>query len=210
MPKEKIHVITQRTSSPPKEIVAHHLQVLPGDFERWAGLTLTSVARTLIDLGSVVSEPTLTKALDIAFNRRLITFDQLAGRLALQGGPGRRGAKALRKILSDGPVLPQSELERKFLRHYERSDLPPIEKQFPIDFTAFMGHVDYAIPSVKIAIECQSYTYHGGKQAWAKDSFRRNQLTELGWRVIYVTWADIDERPEEVIAQIRRMVEARS
>ncbi len=62
--------------------------------------------------------------------------------------------------------------------------------------------VDFAYPDLKLAIEADGYRWHTGRIRWEHDLARRNRLTALGWRTLHVTWSDIEQRSEELMARI--------
>jgi very-short-patch-repair endonuclease len=63
--------------------------------------------------------------------------------------------------------------------------------------------VDFAYPDRRIAIEVDGYRWHAGRRRWERDLARRNALTALGWRVLHVTAADIEQRPGDMLAIVR-------
>ena len=62
-------------------------------------IPITTPARTLIDLSSVLDEETLESAVEYAFRRRLAGERFLRQRLDALGGSGRPGSGMLRRIL---------------------------------------------------------------------------------------------------------------
>jgi predicted transcriptional regulator of viral defense system len=80
------------------------------------GIPCTSVARTLLDLAEVVGARGLERAVEQAEILRLLDMRPIDDVLARANG--RRGAGALRAVLSDirlGTTLTRSELEERFL-----------------------------------------------------------------------------------------------
>lgn len=67
----------------------------------------------------------------------------------------------------------------------------------------FIARLDFAYPDMKVAIECQSYEWHSGRQNWEKDIDRHNRLQSLGWIIVYVTWEDLQHRPNIVAERVR-------
>ena len=67
----------------------------------------------------------------------------------------------------------------------------------------FIARLDFAYPDLKVAIECQSYEWHSGHQNWEKDIERHNRLQSLGWIIVYVTWEDLQHRPNIVAERVR-------
>ncbi|MGH2727495.1 MAG: endonuclease domain-containing protein [Actinomycetota bacterium] len=57
-------------------------------------------------------------------------------------------------------------------------------------------------PDSLLAIEVDGYRWHSGRSRWETDLARRNRLTSRGWRVLHVTAADIEHRPDELTCTI--------
>jgi very-short-patch-repair endonuclease len=68
------------------------------------------------------------------------------------------------------------------------------------DDSGFVARVDFAWPEQKVAVEYEG-VWHGERQNVAKDRRRLNKLTAAGWRVVFVTAADL-HHPEELIVRI--------
>ncbi|GAA1479986.1 type IV toxin-antitoxin system AbiEi family antitoxin domain-containing protein [Gordonia sinesedis] len=64
--------------------------------------------------------------------------------------------------------------------------------------------VDAAFPDRCLIIEIDGMAYHRDAHAFQYDRTRRNDLIADGWTVLNFTWWDLIERPDEVIARIRR------
>jgi hypothetical protein len=82
------------------------------------GIPVTTIPRTLIELGASVSRWRLQAALDQALRDGLTSPGQLTAELAGLGGRGRRGAGRLRRLLEDpdlGLPPPASVLERRII-----------------------------------------------------------------------------------------------
>lgn len=59
------------------------------------------------------------------------------------------------------------------------------------------------LPKAKsIAIECDSFTWHGDKEAFAKDKKRERKLTDLGYPVYRFSGREINENPTKVAIEI--------
>ena len=70
------------------------------------------------------------------------------------------------------------------------------------DDDGFIARVDFAYPDLKIAIEYEG-AWHGRPGQLAKDRGRLNRLYEAGWRVFFVTAADMHD-PDGLIRSIAR------
>jgi very-short-patch-repair endonuclease len=60
--------------------------------------------------------------------------------------------------------------------------------------------VDFAWPEHRLAVEYEG-VWHGERQQVARDRRRLNDVTRAGWRVIFVTAADLHD-PVRLIARL--------
>lgn len=203
--KRKIIEITTPRDLRANKIKVHTGCLAPEEVTSVGPINVTTVARTLLDLGAVVEPQVVQGAVTDALRQKLITPERLQRYLRSAGGRGRRGAKTLRSIVAAlGDRRPESVLELRLIRVLRRSGLPEPISQFSIRRgQKVVARVDLAYPEIRLAIEADSYRYHGGSADWRRDLARRNELTGLGWRVIHVTWDDVTRRPATVIRQVR-------
>ena len=190
-----------------KGIVIHEVQSLPSvDVTIVDSIPVTTVTRTLVDLGAVVAPKVLEEALDDALRQRLTSVSRLRWRLEELGSKGRAGIVAIRSLLDArglGHITPKSDLETRFAQLRRDRGLPEPIAQYQIrDKGKLVAVVDFAYPDLRLAIEVDGYRWHTGKPRWAHDLARRNRLSALGWRVIHVTETDIEEQPGRVIGTI--------
>ena len=191
----------------------HQISSLPtGDVMRVGPIPTTTPTRTLLDVGSVLSQKGLEEALDSALRQRLTSLDRLRVGVEKLGGRGRRGPATLGKLLdARGDVVPtDSALETRLSRLLRQHRLPQPQRQVEVrDEREFIGRLDFAYPELMIAIEVQSYRWHSSRAAWRKDMERLNRLQALGWIVIQVTYDDLECRPESVLRRIRDAINVR-
>jgi REase_MTES_1575 len=199
-----------RQASPAAWLILHNNQSLPADEVRKMGpLLVTSPARTLLDLGAVISPRQVEHALEDAVRRKLTNFVELNDILLRHAASGRNGVGVLRELLEDrspSDVDQHSRFERRMLRLMKNAGLPVPERQhlvFDSDGYPF-AQIDLAYPEIKLGIECDSYTFHSGREAWEADLARRNKLTLMGWYIIHVTWRQLTTCPYKVLAEIRK------
>jgi very-short-patch-repair endonuclease len=183
----------------------------PVDVTRMGPIPVTTPTRTVADLCGVLGRDRVEPALDDALRRGLTSLPRLRWAAERLGGRGRTGARLLAELLRErqaGWTPPASQLESKVERLLRRVGLPPPVSQYEIrDQGMLLGRVDFAYPEAMVAIEADGYRYHSGKVAWQRDRVRRNALTTRGWRVLHVTWDDLQTRPDEVTAEIRGALE---
>jgi len=185
----------------------HQNALPPVDVTVLDGIPVTTPARTLIDVSSVVPSETVEEALDDALRRGLVTRARLRWRVEQLARPGRPGVTVIRELLAardPGTAVPQSVLETKMMRLLRRARLPRPVAQHRIRANGrVVATVDFAYPDEQLAIEVDGYRWHSGRVRWEHDRARLNALTLLGWRVVHVTSADLARRPQDVIDRIR-------
>jgi G:T-mismatch repair DNA endonuclease (very short patch repair protein) len=127
--------------------------------------------------------------------------DLAAVRAAATELPKCRGSAVAREVtrLADG--LAGSPQESRLRLLIMRAGFPPLVAQYKIfDGEGRIGRVDFAYPDQKIVIEYEG-TWHGQPQQVGKDRRRLNRLLAAGWRVIFVTAADL-HRPAQLFARL--------
>jgi REase_MTES_1575/Transcriptional regulator, AbiEi antitoxin len=191
--------------------IVHRVRALPAcDRATRQAIPVTQPSRTLVDLAAYIDAGELEQALDDALRRGLTTVSRLHWRLD-EIGRGKRGCSTLRRLLRERPagsIAPESRLERRVLSAIANAGLPEPERQFSIsDGRRFVARVDFAYPARRLAIEADGYAYHSGRLAWEKDLERRNALEKLGWRVLHVSWRQLDQRPAVFVATLARCLD---
>ncbi len=66
---------------------------------------------------------------------------------------------------------------------------------------------DLAFPGCRLAVEVDGWAWHIDPDRFQRDPARQNALVLAGWTVLRFTWSDVTERPDRVVAQIRRALE---
>jgi very-short-patch-repair endonuclease len=179
------------------------------DVCRRRDLPCTTPLRTVIDLGSVVGERRVERALEDCLRRGLIAMPRLEGRLA-SDLRGHRGVTTLRNVLAARVGPSDSDFEIALYRLFKNSNLPPFVPQFEIgNGDGSRMRVDCAWPFAKVAVEGQSFRWHGDISDRQRDIARIERLKDLGWEVIQVTWEDVRRRPHHTVERIRERLAPR-
>ncbi len=74
----------------------------------------------------------------------------------------------------------------------------------------FLGRPDLVDERLGIILEADSFEWHGGRAALARDSRRYNRFAVNGWLVLRFTWEDVVFHPLEVAAVLRAAVAERA
>lgn len=190
------------------DVVVHRTGRLPGcDLDRAGAIPVTSASRTLLDLGAVVEQDIVEIALEYALRRRLTSISRLRWRLDQVGGRGHAGSAALRRLLDlRDPLLrpAQSVLEVRLVQKIRRAGIPHPIRQFEVRVPSGRRYLDFAFPHSMLAVEVGGRDSHTGPAAEQRDALRHNELTALGWRILYFSWNDVEHRVDYVVGCIRR------
>ncbi len=111
-------------------VVVHHGTIPLNDRRRLGPITITSPARTIVDLAGVLDDEDLTAVVEDAIHRGLTTPMSIRRCLDAIGGKGRPGTARLRAILDDrGDHRPtMSRLEVKIWRTLRAKGLTPFRQ----------------------------------------------------------------------------------
>ena len=198
-PDGPVHVTLSSRGCRKAGIAAHNTRSLPPTDRtiRW-GIPATSPVRTVIDLAESVDDRELEQILAEARVMKLFTEGQL--RNALGRARGRRGAKRVRRILAraQGPALTRSEAEKRFLALVRAAQLPE-----PRANALVAGcEVDFYWPLEGLVVEIDGFAFHSSRRSFERDRARDAALTARGLRVTRVTWRQLSDGPEAVIARL--------
>lgn len=169
-------------------------------------IPVTTPARTVFDLAGVVPRGRAERALDHVLNERLCTLADLQQVFFAMARQGRRGTVAMREFLKErgeGYVAPASELERIGRKLFADGGVPAPAFEVDLGSDKWVGRVDCVWRDERVIVELDSRRHHTGLLARDSDRRRDNELMAAGWRVIRVNWADLHDRPDEVLAWIR-------
>ena len=191
-------------------LVVHETKALDArDVTVVDGIPVTTIERTLLDLGAVRHPLTVERAVETALRKELTTLPDLRATLRRLGRKGRNGAGVLRTILDDRDPdrrLTESTMEMRMLQVLRANGLPQPVAQYEIRHQGrFVARVDAAYPDLRIALEYESFEWHTGKEALVRDSTRRNALVGASWLPVAVTWEDLRTGGHRVCDEILRI-----
>ena len=192
----------------------HRMQSLspPDVVLRDDGIPITSVARTILDLGAVVHPNQVGRAAIDALHRRLVSWEQLAQVLVREGGRGRAGTAPLRRFMARedaGIAALESELEVRFWELVRAYGLREPVRQFVVRGGGRNFRIDFAYPDVLLAMEVDGVAWHGTAADRRRDRERDRALEALGWTVLRFKWEDVIRRPDLVVARINEALASR-
>ena len=170
---------------------------LDPDTMTWRRIPITTVARTIVDLASVLPLNDLALACHEAGVKHKTSPRQVMEVLARR--PNAKGAQKLRLIYEgDAPAL-LSRLEKGFRKLLADANLPLPEFNRP----AGGRRVDCRWDWVPLTVELDSYTFHHSRHAWEQDRRREREARARGDEFRRYTWGDVFENPDEVLRELR-------
>ena len=171
------------------------------DVSRTRQVPVTTPARTLLDLGAVVSAARIEAAMEDALLRRLTTTAALTSTVERLTRRGRNGSAVLRQLVSerDPAAAPtESVLEDELLQLLRDAGLPEPVRQHRVGRV----RLDFAYPAANVGIEADSRIWHGARADVQRNSDKANVLAAHGWRVLHFTSHDVRDRPHYVARQV--------
>jgi hypothetical protein len=199
-----LDVTATRGKNKVQGIEVHSTRILaPQDFTIHDAIPVTSVARTLLDLGAVVRPHELAKAIDRA--ERLRLFDLNTVNDVLERANGRRGARALRNaIAAYEPSTQKSELERRFKALIETaSDIPTATFNAAVEGEKATHEVDAFWPQQRLAVQLDGFEFHRTRRDRERDADSDADLELAGHRVMRLTWDDVAVHRERTLRRLR-------
>lgn len=186
-----------------KDLCAEHVMV-------WRGIPITKPLVTAVDLGVELNPMDLAEVYVRA--RQIRLFEPPAvqaeiGRLSRQGRTGLRVARKATELVMIGDRPADSVLELRF-HHNVGRHLPPYEYQWPVRINGKDYRIDFAYPSIKLAIELDGYDKRRSRASLDYDARRGRLLLHDGWTVPHFTWTDINADPHGVAAEILQLLRA--
>jgi Protein of unknown function (DUF559) len=180
----------------------------PEEIQVLAGVTCTTTARTLVDLAGIVGSGTLKKTVGRAAIRKRLDLDAVD--LAIHAAKGRRGLKALELALvpyrtEDGkPPDVRSDFETLVLPQLLDMGLPRpgCNVWLHLDGERFL--VDFLWDRAQVIVETDGRETHETPIAFQSDRRRDQLLAAAGYRVLRITWSQIQAEPAAVLERVAR------
>jgi very-short-patch-repair endonuclease len=163
---------------------------------------VTTVPRTVFDLAGTLPIDQLEQIFNEAEIQR--RTDPLSLPDLIARYPRHKGVPAARQILKSEPALIRKELEARFRRVIRKSNLPLPR----FNYVVCGYECDAVWPDHRMIVELDSRAIHGTKAAFGRDRERDRILQAARWRVVRLTWRQIERDLEAVLADLRKMLAA--
>ena len=168
------------------------------------GIPVTSVVRTLIDVGGRQGGATLGRWMDRALMAGQLDLSVLARRTNELTLPGRERPTALMRAIAlraDGHDPGRSVFEARIIAAMRARGMPELVRQHPVRRPdGRPAFIDLADEQTMTAVELDGWDTHGVRSAFEADRIRGNELLLLGWNLLRFTWPMSDDYICETIA----------
>lgn len=208
-PPGLVHVTASRNRGRRMDAVRgvrlHRADLRGGDVTIVRGLQVTSPLRTALDLARHLPLEEAVAVVDSFFRARLLSPEEFATAAAKSAGPGRCRIQMVAMLVDpkSGSIL--ESLARVLLW---RNKLAPTHTQYLFQHrrTGWVGYLDFAWPTLRVALECDGYEFHSARDVFQRDRRRWSALVRAGWRPAVVTWFDVTGDPDYVVALVRDLL----
>jgi very-short-patch-repair endonuclease len=204
----RIDVTAPNSKRARRGIKPHRSKLKPDEITVHDGIPITTVARTLLDLGTVLSDQALEKAINEAEVRDL--FDLTEVDALLTRHPRRNGTKTLRRAIARTKrslTRTRSDLEDCFKALLFAETLPEPEYNATLELHGATYEPDCLWREQRVIVELDSRAFHKTNAAFDQDRERDRIFTAAGYRVIRVTSRHLDH-PRPVFDDLGTLLSA--
>ena len=205
--RREIDITVPRAIKPRERLDIHRMPLRPDEITRRNGIPVTTPARTLFDLATVVSPQELERAATEAEIQRLGSPTSLAVLVARY--PRRTGNAAVRALLAArtiGRHVTKRELELRFLTFLDAHRFPRPRTNATIPLRPKDATVDCLWPDAGLVVELDGFAVHGTRTSFEADCARDRSLQVAGYRVIRITWRHLTEDGPLLARELRSLL----
>lgn len=203
-----IHVTTAKKWRSSQSIRRHRSLLADDEVTEVDGIPVTTVPRTIFDMAAGSTVDRVESMIRDAEYRRL--YDSLSLVDLLKRYPRKSGRRNVRLALQRLETLPtgyaRSPLEERFLPFLRRYGLPRPSLNEWIILGSKRYQVDCHWAGTGQIVELDSWQAHGTRSAHREDRARDRILRVAGYEVTRITWAQLDDEPDAVARDLRRLL----
>jgi len=203
-PTPELSIPHGRRGTPPGVIVHRRL----ADMQRRAvtidGLRVTRPEVTVLECAAYLGPDPFRRLVDDYAGGQQARVERLADWFRLVCGRGIAGSAIAREELERrvaGDVA-ESRLERRFLDVIDRAGLPRPELQWVPPWNPDI-RIDGAYHEARLLVELDSHRFHADPTSFERDRRRDLEAAAHGWRTVRITWAQLRNERQIVVALLR-------
>lgn len=156
----------------------HRMPLGQGDVEAWFGVSVTTPARTIVDVARRDPRSGLMAA-DAALHEGIVKIDALDG--AVRAGAGLPGMRRARAVLRYADPLIESPLESlTHLALHESGFAPPLPQQWLTGADGKRYRVDFLWPEYRLVLEADGRGKNSEGERW-REKKRELMATNRTW-----------------------------
>jgi hypothetical protein len=190
----------------PADIVFHASDLPPKHVTRLHNLSVTTAARTVVDLARTLPFMDAVVVADSALKEEKATKPEL--HQILQECAGWPGVRQARRVVDFADERAESPLESAARVVFEQCGLNPPELQATIHGPNFAFRVDFLWRGHAVIAEADGLVKYNDRKDLLAERERDHLLGEAGYTVVHFTWRELFQTPEVVIARIRKALAA--
>jgi very-short-patch-repair endonuclease len=199
-PPARIHVTvlhgSARRARPPGVVVHQVRRWFDGDVE----LGTTSALRTVLDCATTMPFPEALAVADSALAQSWVRKEELVTAAGQRPGAGRQRRLRIAEAADRRADNPFESVLRGILL---TAALTTFEPQGEIWLGRRCLRPDLVDHAARIAIEADSFAFHGSPEDLERDCERYDALTAGGWTVLRFAYRQVIGRPDWVVATVR-------
>jgi very-short-patch-repair endonuclease len=190
-----------------KGIVSHESEMRDDEWLVKDGIPVTSPFRTIFDLAATAKMRELERAFHEAEAREVT--DRVSLPMLLERYPGRRGNRKVAALLGSGrPIgITRNDFEEAFLALVDAHGLLRPRMNADLAIRGRFFEIDAFWEAQRLAVELDSRGIHGTRKRFESDRQRDRILMAEGWRTLRITWRQLQEEPEAIVADLRLALE---
>lgn len=176
-------------------------------------LRVTTIERTLVDLGAMLSPAALRSLIESQLVRRSTTFSRVEATHLRLAGKGRHGVAVVRRVLAEIDGMPPTEsvLEAAFVRLLQEHRLPVPDTQVRFEWSSGeRGRVDCCYRDAAMIVELDGRRFHERSAAFERDRRRDQHAATLGFRTLRFTHRQVMDEARHVAQVVRSVLDGAS
>lgn len=187
---------------PEPEVRLHYVPLPPAQVTKVDGVTVTSLARTAIDVSRGQPPERAVIALDFARRRGVPKRDLIDARRSIRG---MRGAAAVDVAIDECSAFAESPMESMSRVVLVRAGIArPVLQQELMGASGKVFRVDFFWPEARLVGEADGWGKYGGDAAaLRREKQREDDLRLAGYGFVRWTWDELVRTPAVVVARVR-------
>jgi hypothetical protein len=174
------------------------------------GIPVLTVCDTLFEVARASTGTMLTRALDDALSRGVVTVEELQARYLDLRPRRQRGLGLMRRLIAvrgDGYVSPASELEGRLYAVLDRPGMPAYVRQARLPWAPDQ-RVDALLVEAQVIVEADGRRWHSRVDDFERDRARDRAAAVHGHRTLRYTWIDLTCAADRVAHEVRSIARA--